>query len=160
MIDQKTVCSLLSYSQDTGAFTWLVQASQRTKVGMIAGCVDRQGYRRIGINHNRYAAHRLAWLYVNGAWPSNGIDHIDGNKSNNRLNNLRDVSQSMNMQNLYIANIDSRTGFLGVTKNRHRYRAQISVGGQMRNLGSYDSPELAHQAYLAFKRKHHPGNTL
>jgi hypothetical protein len=75
------------------------------------------------------------------------IDHIDGNPSNNKLDNLRDVSHSVNLQNRKSATRKNKTGFLGVVKRKNKYAAHITKNGKQVYLGLFDTPELAHKAY-------------
>ena len=109
-----------------------------------------------------YMLHRLAWLYVAGKWPDGVIDHIDGDKGNNRFANLRDVTVSVNGQNQKRAMPHNGCGFLGVTfaKKVQRYRANINIDGRGRSLGYFDTPEEAHAVYLQEKRRHHAGCTI
>jgi len=97
---------------------------------------------------------------VTDAWPTKHVDHIDGNPMNNAWGNLRDVSRSVNMQNRYAAPSTSTHGFLGVTKNHKRFLAQIRFDSKYRYLGTYDTPQEAHEAYLSAKRQFHEGNML
>ena len=91
--------SLLSYDPETGEFRWRISRG-RVSVGDIAGShPNRVGYLRIMLGDVEYRAHRLAWLYIYGKWPELVIDHIDRNKTNNRIANLRDVSHAENMRN-------------------------------------------------------------
>src|SRR5512135_183213 len=89
---------LISYDCDTGLITWKVSRG-KAKSGDIAGYVNGEGYICIKIKGKMYLAHRLAWLMNYGEWPNGIIDHIDHNKQNNSLENLRDVSFSINGQN-------------------------------------------------------------
>lgn len=153
---------LLIYDPETGVFTRRITAG-KFLAGTIAGTESAVGYIYIGIDGMPRLAHRLAWMYVHGAWPADQIDHINGNKSDNRIANLRDVSRATNMQNLKGARKDNKSsGLLGVTFNRHagKFAAQITVEGKMRNLGLYGSPQEAHAAYLAEKRRVHHGCTI
>lgn len=149
---------LLSYDQDTGLFTRLSHGrGRRPAEGRPAGCKTDRGYIHIHVSGRIYKAHRLAWLYVNSEWPDGDIDHIDGDKTNNRINNLRSVSTSVNMQNQRSAQKRNASGFLGVTVHGGRFEASIKLNGKNIYLGSYATPELAHDAYLAKKREIHPG---
>jgi hypothetical protein len=121
------------------------------------------GYVSIGVDAKRYLAHRLAWLFVYGKWPDKHIDHIDGNTSNNRLNNLRDVSVVVNAQNRTRCNKQRRSGSGLLGAHRHfdgSWRARIRVNGKTVHIGLYKTPQEAHEAYLAYKRIHHAGCTL
>ena len=152
---------VLHYDPETGIFTRLVRTAQRVQVGDTAGCKGLRGCLLIMVDRRLYQAHRLAWLYVHGVWPANHIDHIDGNPANNRIENLRDVSHSVNMQNMRKAKSTNKsTGVMGVYRIGKRFQAKIVVDRKVRHLGMFDTPELAHAAYLAEKRLHHPGCTI
>lgn len=151
---------LLVYDSDTGLFTRRVSHGS-AKAGKATGCLHKKGYIFISVDDRAYSAHRLAWLHAHGSWPSGQIDHINGNRSDNRICNLRDVSAGMNQQNRRVRSRNSTSGFLGVSKARHRWRAAIQApDGRRVNLGSFDSPEQAHAAYLEAKRAIHPGGTI
>ncbi len=149
--------SALAYQPDSGVFTW-------KKTGAIAGGPNFDGYIKIKVHQRWYLAHRLAWFYVHGIWPTQLIDHINGDRVDNRIANLRDVSNSVNRQNAKVANADSKTGVLGVTlrksKSKPRYQAQIAVNGKNKYLGIFDTEGEAHQAYLMAKREVHIGCTI
>ena len=152
---------LLDYNQDTGVFIRRIGSGGRA-AGSVAGNVRSDGYVYISIENKRYFAHRLAWLYTVGAWPSGQIDHRDGNTSNNAFANLRDVSQSVNMQNQKRAQRRSQSGVLGASwhEDKRKWMAQIELDGRSRYLGYFDSAEAAHAAYLSAKRQHHIGCTI
>lgn len=153
---------LLHYDPDTGLFTRLKTPKNTTiKVGDVAGFLSKAGYRIIKIDLKAYKAHRLAWLYMTGAFPSEETDHINGIKSDNQFINLREASHSLNAQNYVKPNADNKCGFLGVTKRASgKFVAQIRLMGEMRNLGQCDTPEEAHEVYLKAKRLLHPGCTI
>nr|WP_274383193.1 HNH endonuclease [Cupriavidus gilardii] len=129
---------------------------------MVAGSPDKGGYLQIFFAGKNHKAHRLAWLYMTGSWPSSNIDHINGVPWDNRWANLRDTPQSVNAQNLRRPRRDNKTGFLGVSPDRRRggFIAQISANGRCRYLGRFPTPELAHQAYVQAKRQLHAGCTI
>ncbi|EWD85821.1 hypothetical protein L471_04520 [Klebsiella pneumoniae BIDMC 34] len=97
-ITQELLRTLLEYDPQTGIFRWKIKASSSAHPGDIAGCIDGQGYRVIRIYGKNRKAHRLAWLYVYGDEPE-VIDHIDRNRSNNAIENLRAVTFSQNSAN-------------------------------------------------------------
>lgn len=151
----------LSYNAKTGIFTWVVSQSNPVAPGTVAGSKKRNGYIEIQFHGRMHKAHRVAWMFVHGELPPNlEVDHIDGNRSNNCINNLRVGNHSLNQQNKHSARKDSSTGFLGVSKNGSGWRAEIRVGGKKKNLGTYPTPEVAHEAYLHAKRIHHEGCTI
>jgi len=152
--------NLLSYNPDTGEFIWIVRPSKAVKAGDVAGIVDKKGYRTIGIKRKIYKAHRLAWLYVHGKLPNGVIDHINGDKSDNRIENLRDVFFDGNSQNVRKPNIRNKSGFMGVIWYQNKWRANITVNSKTRWLGDYATPEEAHAAYLGAKRLHHAACTI
>jgi hypothetical protein len=135
--------SLLSYDQDTGDFHRVVSRNPRHPVGAVAGTQHSRGYIVIGLDGMNYKAHRLAWLHVHGEWPTGEIDHINGNKTDNRITNLRIVSRSENMVNRFRARSDNRLGVLGVTQIGGRFIARF----KNRYLGMFATPEAAHGAY-------------
>jgi hypothetical protein len=153
---------LLHYDPYTGVFKHR-SARAWYAAGAIAG---RSGNGRncdVSVDGKRYAAHRLAWLYVYGKWPDQEIDHIDCNPRNNRISNLRDVSREINTQNQRVAHANNTTsGLLGVSLNKRSglYRARIVVNKRAHSLGYFKTAELAHEAYVRAKRTMHKGNTL
>ena len=155
------LAKLLEYDPDTGAFRWKVNRRGTAKAGQEAGHINASGYRIIRTHKGRHGAHRLAFLLMTGAMPAGDVDHINGNRADNRWCNLRDVSRAVNMQNLRKPRADNTTGFLGVSLSKGRYQAQIAANGKTHYLGLYDCPKLAHAAYVAHKRLlHSEGNTL
>ena len=152
---------ILHYDISTGVFTWKVRRGF-AQVGMLAGTPDKNGYIAIRINRHSFQSHRLAWFYVRGIWPVGQIDHIDGCKTNNSLDNLRDVTGTENSENLRSATARNLSGVLGVSRNPRGkpWRAQIKVNRKSIFLGMFNTKEEAHEAYLAAKRKLHAGCTL
>jgi hypothetical protein len=161
MIDQATLKELLHYDPDTGVFTWIKTTSNRVKIGDRVGNVMKAGYIEARILGKRTYLHRLAHLYMTGKWPEGDVDHINGDRADNRWHNLRDVSRRTNLQNRRSSHSRSSVGLLGVACNGDRYRAQIKLPtGKTKYIGLYDTPEEAHEAYLMAKRKHHEGCTI
>jgi HNH endonuclease len=136
---------VLHYDPDSGLFTWLIQARATRPPGSNAGSrYDR--YVKIGIDQERHSAHRLAWLYMTGKWPTHEIDHINRDGFDNRWANLRDVPKSVNARNIVKHN---NSGFRGVKKNRGKtWRSIISVEGRPVGLGNFLTPEDAQAAFL------------
>lgn len=151
----------LDYDPNTGVFLWKIRPSKAVKVGDIAGCTEKRiGYITIGIAKRIYKAHRLAWLYMHGEWPKGLIDHINGDKADNRIANLRDVFADGNSQNVRKPNRRNKSGFMGVIWFQNKWRASMSVNGKSKWLGDYSTPEEAHQIYLEAKRKYHHACTI
>lgn len=151
---------LLHYDDETGVFRWLRPPVKRSRDGA-AGHTDKEGYRRIRLDGGQYFCHRLAWLYVHDRWPSLQIDHRNGDKADNRIVNLREVTNAVNQENLRAARNTSSTGLLGVWVHRNgMFRASIKVNGKTMHLGTYKAADEAHQAYLTAKRQLHQGCTI
>lgn len=148
---------LLHYDPGTGDFTRLVRTSNSVKIGDIAGGLDADGYRYIRVEGKKYRAHRLAWLWMTGAWPIDQLDHRNGVRDDNRWDNLRESSQVENMQNIAMPNTNT-SGFMGVCWSRKagKWGATIRIAGRSKYLGLYATPDAAHAAYLAAKAEHHP----
>lgn len=139
---------LLDYNPETGAFKWLVNKGT-AKAGDVAGCQNALGYLIIGICGKRYSCHRLAWLCVHGEWPTRQIDHVNTNRSDNRISNLREATKQENMFNRG-ATVISLTGLKGVSnKGKYGFQARIMVGGKEHYLGLFSTAELAQAAYCA-----------
>lgn len=152
---------VLRYDPDSGVLTWRVTLGARAKAGDVAGSRCGQGYIALGLDGVRSVpAHRIAWAITHGEWPGLEVDHINGNRADNRLANLRLVTTAENHQNMRRARSDSSTGVLGVSRRGDRYRAQIQVAGQKRWLGEFPTLEQARSAYVAAKRELHPKGTL
>lgn len=159
-LTQARLKELFSYSPETGVFIRTANVSN-VKIGMVAGNKDSKGHLNFCVDGTSYSAHRMAWLYVHGEWPRGQIDHINGVRTDNRIENLRDVNASVNAQNLKRARRDNKTGLLGVSvRPNGTFIAQIQVDGRVKHLGVFSAPEAAHQAYLMAKRGLHAGCTI
>lgn len=155
---------LFDYSPDTGIFTrrTTVGNSPSQKTGYVAGSTNAAGYVIIFIDGRGYKAHRLAWLYIEGTWPKNHIDHLNSVKNDNRIDNLRDATRSENLQNQRFAHANNCSGFIGVHWHQASWswQAQIRANGRRHHLGVFLTPELASEAYLKAKRELHEGYTI
>jgi hypothetical protein len=146
----------LSYDSATGIFTWNVSNSPRIKVGQVAGCARPNGYVTIHCCGRLWRAHRLAWMHVYGWMPAKKLDHIDGNKANNAIANLRLATDAQNAWNSRMQH-DNASGLKGIYFAPHvsMYRARIKVQGKTFCLGYYKTKEEAHAAYCKAAREHH-----
>jgi hypothetical protein len=152
---------VVKYDAETGEFTRLLRTAQRHQVGDRADLLGgSHGYRAVCIDGKKYLAHRAAWLYVHGEWPKGQIDHINADRKDNRLCNLRDVTPSVNAQNKRRAEKGNKSGFLGVYPHQGKWRARVVLRGRTHDAGCHGTPEEAHAAYVALKRKVHEGCTL
>ncbi len=151
---------LLHYDPATGFFTWKKEPSSKTKIGARAGSANSAGYGQIGLDGRMYRSNRLAVLYMTGQWPAGVVDHRNGDIRNDSWGNLRDVPSHVNQQNMRRARVDNSTGFLGVIRSGKRFMARIKDSGRLVNLGSFETPQEAHEVYLAEKRIRHAGCTI
>lgn len=147
---------VLHYDPDTGIFTCITARGSRSKIGDQVGSVSRYGYLMIVIDWQRYYAHRLAWFYVHGEWPVGDVDHIDRNRANNRISNLRHATRRENRLN---TPAKSLCGYKGVSRGprgmESRYRARIKVDNKEVLIGWFDDAESAARAYDQAAREHY-----
>lgn len=143
MITQIRLKEVLDYDPVTGLFNWK-RRMRGTKFGSAAGWVNDSGYLCIRVDGTLYRAQRLAWLYVHGVYPKGVIDHIDRNRLNNSIVNLRDITKAMNQRNLSksIANTSTVTGVTWY-KAGNKWHAQITVDRKKIHLGYFDKFEDA-----------------
>lgn len=142
----KNVSSFIDYNYKTGKFVWLKPRSPRLKPGSIAGYTNPEGYVEIRFNYQKVKAHRLAWFIYYGKWPKHFIDHKNGNPSDNRIKNLREVSSRENSMNQKSHRKGKLVGAV-FHKRDKRWQASIRKDGKIKFLGYFDSEKLAHQAY-------------
>ncbi len=156
MIDQARLQELLNYDPETGVFTWKCRTNGRMKADGRAGYTAPGSYTRINVGGEKHLAHRLAWLYVYGAYPAGEIDHINGYKADNRIANLRAATKAENQFNTGVRRNNS-SGYKGVYLNRAtgRWMAIARLNPHRINLGSFATAEEAHIAYIAFAYEHH-----
>ena len=137
-----------------GNLIWKIKPSQKVNIGDIAGCVS-DGYIQIQINKKLYKAHRLIWMFHNGDIETGlDVDHINRIKSDNRIENLRLATVSQNQSNVTKYK-NNTSGYKGVSwdKRRKKWRAQINHNNKKIHIGYFDTPELAHAAYIAAAAK-------
>jgi hypothetical protein len=151
------VRKFVHYDELTGIFTWIGDGPYRFVRGGIAGCLHKSsGYIVLTLNSKQYKAHRVAWLYVHGEWPDDEIDHRNGDRSDNRISNLRLANSQENNQN---RGFDRRntTGYTGVfrSSDNKKFTSSISCENKRRHLGTFDTPEAAHEEYLRAKAEFH-----
>jgi len=116
---------LLAYNPDTGQFRRCITVADNAKVDSVAGYVDFRGYRTIMIDGKRYRAGRLAWLFVHGKWPKPEIDHINRDRSDDRIGNLREATKHQNRRNLAPNDLPC-----GIRRFRGRYQARTQTNGK------------------------------
>lgn len=159
MLTQAELKHQMNYDQDTGIFIWINSKSSAIKKYKIAGTIDVYGYVAIRINGKVYKAHRLAWLYVYGEFPSKMLDHIDRIKTNNSICNLRLATSSQNSRNV-TSNKKNTSGYRGVVwhKRDKRWQAACTVYGKQIHIGNFNTAEEAHLAYEEFKKNAYGDN--
>lgn len=147
---------------DDGILRWQKSLTGKNRIaGAVAGYLNDGGYTVVETGGKTIGAHRIIWLMHNGTWPAGEIDHLNGVRSDNRIENLRDVVHVTNAENRRSASRHSRSGHLGVEHlASDRFRARIRSNGKLHELGVFDSAEAAHKAYVRAKRMLHAGNTL
>jgi hypothetical protein len=144
---------LFSYNPETGLMTRLKPTAHRTKTGDVITRVEPLGYTVVQIDKKIYKVHRLAWLYMTGEWPKE-IDHINGIRNDNRWCNLRKATRSQNQINGRIRS-NNKTGYKGVSIQSGKYLAVLYVNKKAIRLGTFDTAELASEAYLSAAKMHY-----
>jgi hypothetical protein len=156
MITKNRLEHLFLYNREEGHLYWVRPRSRAVKPGQIAGRLTNNGYRQIMVDKVRYQEHRLVWLWAHGVFPAHEIDHINGIRHDNRIENLREATRAENQQNIGEARRHSKTGLLGASYHTgNRWKAQIRVAGKKYHLGLFSTPEAAHEAYVKAKAQMH-----
>ena len=152
------VRELLNYDPATGILTRRVGAAT-TKVGDVADTLNQDGYVYLKLGRRGFFGHRVAWLHFYGAWPISKIDHMNGIRTDNRIANLREVTDLENVQNQRLTGRNSKSGMLGIhwRKDSKKWRVRISVAGKKVLLGSFGTIEEAAAVHLEAKRRMHAG---
>lgn len=146
---------VLDYDPMTGEFRWRFDKTGRyAREGARAGAINGDGYRQICIDRVIYGAGPLAVFWITGEWPARFVDHINGDKDDNRWCNIRDATVSQNGFNSRAVKNKKYSPLKGVTFHRGRYMAQIKVNYRPIYLGRFDTPEEAHAAYMTAARKY------
>lgn len=160
-LTKEYVNSILLYEKDTGVLRWRNQQSNRVKPNSVAGSINSEGYVCLDIRARPYRAHRIIWLMEYGNFPNGQIDHIDGNRANNRLENLREVSNKQNQENKKTM-AKSVSGHKGVTWHSRDKVWQARIGHNMKSkhLGSFRNVEDAISAYKEAALQIHTCNNV
>lgn len=153
-LTQEKLKESLNYDIETGIFTWKV-LKPGVSLGEAAGGLSGYGYIKIMVNGTRHMAHRLAWLYVEGYFPENNIDHINRIRNDNRFCNLREVSHRCNMRNREVSK-NNKIGVTGVTWNKRakKYQSNIKIPGEQIYLGLFENILDAATARWEAEKKH------
>ena len=144
VVSVERVRALLAYTPNTWRLVWKTYRNSQAQKGQEAGHISAsEGYRLIGIDGKLYKAHRLAWLLHFGRWPAGQIDHINHDRLDNRISNLREVSQVTNLRNKSKSKANS-SEHTGVYKTAvGNWIARICVNRKQINLGTFLTLEEA-----------------
>lgn len=147
-ISVSAVKDLLSYDAESGSFRRIVATSWNAPEGPLVGKLSASGYRTVRIGERSIFLHRIAWAIYYGSWPDFIIDHINGDRSDNRISNLRNASLNQNQHNQGIRKTNS-SGVKGVSwcASKHKWLATICVKGKTIYLGRHDTIDGAADAY-------------
>jgi len=146
--------TLFAYDSESEIITWNNPKLSSRPLGLVAGRLERDGYRRIKVRGKLLQAHRVAWCLHYGVEPSSRLDHKDLNRDNNAISNLREATLQQNRVNSN-ASKNNKCGLKGVCFHKNRWQATIKVDGATHFLGNFDSPEEAHEAYRQRASKLH-----
>jgi len=154
MLTAETVRELLDYDPVTGSLAWRKPRRGSRGVGKSAGSLEKDGYRRIRISGVQYSAHHVAWCHWHGQWPLSEMDHINGDRSDNAIANLRLATRSENEANIRLPRTNT-SGFKGVHfhQQNKKFQATIGTGNRKKHIGYFDTAEEAHAAYCAAAEK-------
>jgi hypothetical protein len=146
-IDHKTLQEIINYNPESGIFTW-ARPRPKIQVGSRVGYLHHRGYRNLEIDGKHYSEHRLAWFYMTGKWPKDQIDHINGNRSDNRFENLREATNGQNRANSKTSNAFGLKGISFKKKlKKTPWQATIRHNRKTIYIGCFRTPEEAHAAY-------------
>ena len=148
----ETARRVFNYDPDTGLLTWAIQANSRALIGDEVGKISNRGYRVTKYKRKDYSVHRIIWLIVHGKWPTGQIDHINGEKTDNRIENLRDVSLRENLCNQK-RHREGRLPGAYYDKNMRGWRAHIRINNVYVYLGMHPTEKEANAAYMKARAK-------
>jgi hypothetical protein len=134
------------FSKEKRTLVWKKVPSNRAVIGNVIGSLSKEGYYRT----SGKLVHRLVWLYYTGTMPENDLDHINGLRTDNRIENLRETTRGLNTQNR-----KETLGYTFVPGRSKPWLAQIKVNYQNKNLGYFKTKEEARNAYLKAKKELH-----
>ncbi len=155
--------SRFKYNSITGDIRYKKRVSRNTDIGFLAGTIKTNtGYGKIFVGGRVLQSHRVAWYLYYGKMPKQYIDHVNGDKLDNRIKNLREVTKRENSQNIKKPYPKNKCGYLGVcrTNKSLSYSAAIRIKGKTTHIGVFKTAIEAHEAYLKVKRKHHKTCTI
>lgn len=159
-VSHERLLKLLSYNPETGLFTWLVSlkgCGGHVKVGKPAGSRHSSGYITISVDGVPYQAHRLAWFYVYAKWPADELDHINRDRADNCISNLKVVSKAENQYNIGLPK-HNRSGCLNVFWNAPagKWKVHMKVLGKNYFGGNFECKLAANIVAADMRKKLHP----
>jgi hypothetical protein len=156
MITQSELKELLNYDKETGIFIRIKSNSNRAKVNCVAGNIRKDGYLEVRVCKKSYLQHRLAWLYIYGKFPDKLIDHINGNRNDNRIENLREVDYKENTYNSKVRS-DNKSGVRCVSWNKksQSWEVRVKVDKKLKHFGSYKELDDAAKVAEKVRKEHH-----
>lgn len=150
-LNQARLKELLHYEPETGHFTWRV-SSAVAAIGSRAGGYHSLGYRTIGVDYKKHLEHVLAWVWMTGERPDADIDHINGDKADNRWCNLREATRTQNNHNQRIR-VNNKSGATGVRRSGNKFQAYLHIDGEFISLGRHDTVEEAAKVRAEAKQR-------
>lgn len=152
MITQERLIKLFNYRD--GNLYWAISPNPKIKIGLITGqSVNSDGRKTVCINKKRYLLSRIIFLHQKGYLPE-FVDHIDGNKTNNCIENLRPANYVQNNRNACLRK-DNKTGIKGVTRKSNKWYVQLRCDEKRKSFGYYDDIELAELVAIEARNKFH-----
>lgn len=132
-----------------------IKSKKKAKAGSLFGSDNGFGYIQGRFMNKSIYAHRLAWFLIHGEMPNGEIDHINGSRTDNRIENLRVVTRQENAMNNHVARSDNKLGVMGVQKDKKKYMTRVKLNGKVIRRGGFDTPEEAHAFYISLKLQLH-----
>jgi hypothetical protein len=153
-MNAEEVKKYLDYNEETGIFKWKIRTSNRIKVGDEAGVINKLGYRIVSLNGKKEYCHRLAWVVMHGEVPD-CIDHINGNKLDNRISNLRNTTKAINNMNQHVSRSALKLGVYNYrsSNSENKFKACIQENGKLLHLGVFKTEDDAFNAYKSYREK-------
>lgn len=154
-ITQEVVMRLFNYDPLTGVLTAKTKVKKR-QIGDVLGTADKRGYLAVSVNTAPCLIHRIAWLFMTGQWPAHEVDHINGNKGDNRFANLRAATRGENAKNRKFSS-NNTSGVKGVCRHKRspNWRAMVYVDGKQIGLGFFKTIEEAEKAVKRERERLH-----